>query len=224
MLAIPFVFGLLTTEVQWVHALLFLTWLFSYLFTFYVLQTVRTRKPGRWRGQLSVYGSGFLLLGAGLLAMMPELWIYGLVFLPMFATNAYFASRRRERLLVNDLAAVVQFSLIVFVVREIGDGSWQLAGELFALSIVYFVGTIFYVKTMIREKNNQAFYVLSVVYHTLSLAVAIWLPYVLLFPFAVLLVRAVWLPRRQLTIKQVGVTEIGLSVLVAATAIFGFSM
>lgn len=222
MLAIPFVFGLLATEVQWAHALLFVAWLFSYLFTFYVLQAVRTRKPGRWRGQLSVYGGGFVVLASALLAIVPELWIYGLVFLPLFAANAYFASRRRERLLLNDLAAVVQFSLIVFVVCEIGDGNWQLAVELFVLSMIYFVGTAFYVKTMIREKNNPVFYTLSVVYHTLSLAVVIWLPHVLLLPFAVLLARAVWLPRRKLTIKQVGVTEIGLSVLMAVTAIVAF--
>ncbi|MDT2246288.1 hypothetical protein P7H16_03805 [Paenibacillus larvae] len=61
---------------------------------------------------------------------------------------------------MNDLAAVLQFCSIVYVAFYTGGGyisGWGTVHELFMISLLYFIGTIFYVKTMIREKITKHF-------------------------------------------------------------------
>ncbi|MEC2346820.1 hypothetical protein P9H28_22370, partial [Paenibacillus barengoltzii] len=82
---------------------------------------------------------------------------------------------------------------------------------------LYFVGTAFYVKTIIRERNNKRFYVYSVAYHVLLLALAVWqLQPALWIAALILLARAAWFPRTGITAKQSGMLEIVYSVIVLA--------
>lgn len=80
---------------------------------------------------------------------------------------------------------------------------------------LYFGGTVWYVKSMIRERGNLGFRGLSVGWHALStLAVAAFcLP--LAAVFAVLTLRAWIVPRFSFSPKQIGVAEIGSTVAVA---------
>jgi len=226
MLLIPFLFGMLAAKPAALHALLFLGWLLVYLCSYPLLQWIRTRKWQVYGKPLTVYGSLLLPIGVALFALRPALIGMALLFIPLFVVNGYYARRNRERSLVNDLAAVMQFSLIVFVAYQVGGGSnWRLAGELFGFSVLYFTGTVFYVKTMIREKHNVKYYRLSVGYHlALLVAAAIWLPPGVLVPLAILLIRAIWSPRTKLTVKQSGMLEIAYSVLVACTVLFVYAM
>lgn len=220
MLIIPFLFGMFAAGPAPVHALLFAGWLLAYLFSYAGLQWIRTGKEP-FRRPTYLYGGLLAPIGATLLVWRPALAGYALPFLPLLAVNAYFARRNRERAFVNDLAAVVQFSLMTFVAYTAGGGSdWRVAAELFALSVAYFTGTIFYVKTIIREKHNIHYYRASIGYHLVLLAAgAAWFSPVLAVPFAVLLVRAIWSPRASLTVKQAGVLEIVYSVLFAGTVL-----
>mgnify|MGYP001176810293 CR=1 FL=1 len=219
MLIIPFLFGMFAAGPAPVHALLFAGWLLAYLFSYAGLQWIRTRKE-RFRKPACLYGGLLAPIGAALMVWRPALAIYALPYLPLLAVNAYYARRNRERAFVNDLIAVVQFSLMTFVAYTAGGGDdWRVPAELFALSVAYFTGTIFYVKTMIREKHSIHYYRASVGYHLVLLAAgAVWSP-VLAVPFAVLLVRAVWSPRAKLTVKQTGILEIVYSVLFAGTVL-----
>jgi hypothetical protein len=221
MLIIPFLFGMFASKPVWLHLLLFLGWLLAYLFSYAFLQWIRTGKTALYKKTMLLYG-GLLVPDAVALAVLdPALARMAPLFIPMFLVNCYYARRNRERSLINDLAAVVQFSLMVFVAYEAGGGSdWNLAFELFAFSVLYFTGTVFYVKTMIREKHNVNYYRISVGYHlALLAAAAVWFPPALLAPLAVLLVRAVWSPRSKLKVKQTGMLEIAYSVLIAVSVL-----
>lgn len=219
MLLLPFGFGMLAAKPVWMHALLFLGWLLAYLFSYPFFQWMRTKKIRLYGKPMLVYGGLLIPVGAFIVVADPALGRWAPLFVPLFLVNGYYAKRNRERSLANDLAAVVQFSLIVFVAYEAGGGNdWRLAAELFAFNVLYFAGTVFYVKTMIREKHNPHYYRLSVGYHfVLFAAAAVWLPAGLLVPLAILLVRAVWSPRAKLTVKQGGLLEIAYSALVACT-------
>lgn len=85
--------------------------------------------------------------------------------------------------------------------------------ELFVLAVLYFTGTAFYVKTVIRERNNIRFYYGSVLYHLLFAAAGLYLFPSLLVPLLVLLLRAAILPRTGITAKRTGIIEIGFSVM-----------
>jgi hypothetical protein len=221
MLVIPFLFGMFAAKPVWLHAPLFLGWLLAYLFSYAFLQRLRTKKKTIYGKPMLIYGSLLVPIGLLLIVFDPALGRLAPAFIPMLLVNGYYARRNRERAFWNDLAAVVQFSLIVFVAYQVGGGSdWKLAAELFAFSVLYFTGTIFYVKTMIREKHNAKFYAYSVGYHlALLIAGALWFPPALLVPLAVLLVRAVWSPRTKLTVKQSGMLEIAYSVLIACSVL-----
>jgi hypothetical protein len=221
MLLIPFLFGMFAAKPVWLHVLLFLGWLLAYLFSYAFLQWLRTKKTTIYRRPMQVYGSLLIPIGFLLLVLDPALARLVSFFIPLFLVNCYYARRNQERALLNDLAAVVQFSLMVFVAYQAGGGTdWRLAAELFGFSILYFTGTVFYVKTMIREKHNAMYYRFSVMYHlALLVAGALWFPPGLLVPLTVLAVRAVWSPHTKLSVKQTGILEIAYSVLIAGTVL-----
>jgi len=226
MLIIPFLFGMFAARPVPLHALLFFGWVLVYLFSYPLLQWIRTKKRRIYGKPLIIYGSLLLPTGAALFALRPSLIWMALMFIPLFLVNGYYARRNRERSLVNDLAAVLQFSLMVFVAYQVGGGSdWKLAAELFGFSVLYFTGTVFYVKTMIREKHNVKYYWFSVGYHlALLAAAAVWYPPGLLVPLAVLLIRAILSPRTKLSVKHSGMLEIAYSVLVACTVLIVYAI
>ncbi|WP_435920930.1 YwiC-like family protein [Paenibacillus sp. DYY-L-2] len=219
MLLIPFLSGMFAAQPKWIHALLFAGWLLVYLFSFPLLQLIRTKKKQLYAKPVFFYAALLIPVAAGLLIWEPGLFVWLPLFIPLFIVNCWFAKRNRERAFLNDLAAVIQFCFMVFVAYDIGGGSDRmLAAELFVLNVLYFTGTIFFVKTIIREKNNPRFYRLSIVYHVLLLAISAALfPLAVLIPFGVLLIRAVFTPRTKITVKRCGILEIVYSALVFST-------
>ncbi|OUM94673.1 MAG: hypothetical protein A9Z00_10915 [Thermobacillus sp. ZCTH02-B1] len=220
MLILPLLFGVIASNPTWRHALLFAAWLLAYLFAHAFLQWVRTKRKPAWLGPLRLYGGLLLPAGAALLALEPSLVPLLPLAVPLILVNLYFAKRNRERAFLNDLAAVILFSLMTFAAFRVGGGTdTGLAFELFALSVLYFTGTIFYVKTMIREKHDKAFYRYSVLYHAAFLAaVALLYPPALIPAAAVLLVRAIVMPRLNPAVKTIGMLEIAYSALVLVSA------
>jgi hypothetical protein len=137
--------------------------------------------------------------------------------------NAWYAWRRQERALLNDIASVAQSCLMVFVTATVAGVGPDAVLVAFLAVLGYFTGTVFYVKTMIRERGSLAYRRASVAYHAVALAVMTWAAasgwagtsggVLLIVVFAWLLVRAWLLPSRPLSPKQVGVIEIVNTVL-----------
>lgn len=109
--------------------------------------------------------------------------------------------------------------------------AWRVA----AVLLVYFLGTVPHVKALIRERDNPRFAYGSVLYHVLALIGAIvivvagWWPggiagALLIAAAVIAAVRAAYMPWRQnhhgrLTVKQIGKTELYLSILVAVAVL-----
>ncbi|GIJ23005.1 membrane protein [Micromonospora lutea] len=213
MLLVPWLAAVLTVGLRWPHLPLLGAWLTGYLFSYYLLQAVKTRRPGRVRAQLWTYGAPTALLGGLVLLLRPELLWYAPAYAALLAVNVVHARRRTERALGNDLASVAQSCLMVFVCATVAGQPPGTVGTVFLAVAAYFIGTVLYVKTMIRERGNSTYYRASIGYHIISAALAAFLGLALLGVFLLLLVRAAVLPRHRLTPKQVGVTEILASVL-----------
>ncbi|MEH1016889.1 YwiC-like family protein [Micromonospora sp. CPCC 206060] len=214
MLLLPYLAALAVTGVRWPHLPLLGAWLAGYLFSYYALQAVKVRRPARVRPQLLLYGPVTVACAVPVLAAEPELFAFAPAYAVLLAGNAWYAWRRRERALVNDLLSVLQSCLLVFVVAMIAEVPSGAVTEVFLAVLAYLTGTVLYVKTMIRERASLAYRRTSVAYHLLALVVAVlWLGPALSGVFVAMLVRAAVFPGRRLTPKQVGLVEIGLSVL-----------
>ena len=216
MLAVPYLAGLVTAGFRWPALPLLGAWIAGYLLSYFVFQAVKSRRPRRYRDQLLGYG----LIAAPLLLVVviaaPRVLWYAPAYAALFAVNAWYAWRRRERDLGNDLASVAESCLMVFVVATLADTPPSAVLVPFLLCAAYFAGTVPYVKTMIRERGNAPTWRWSIGYHVVALAVAAYLSPWAGVLFAWLLLRAALFPRRGLTPKQVGVIEIVNSVLLLA--------
>lgn len=209
MLVVPYAAGVLLAGWSWVAAPLAGTWLAGYLLSYYALQAVKSRRAGRWRDQLLLYGGLTVPLAAVVVWARPAVLWYAPVYAALLLVNAWYAWRRRERALVNDLASVVQSCLMVLVVATVaGAGPGPVIAGFVACTL-YFAGTAFYVKTMIRERGDPVWRRWSVGYHAAALVPAAWLGAWSAVLFTWLLVRAWVLPGRRLTPKQVGLIEMG---------------
>lgn len=215
MLLLPYLAGLAVTSWRWPHAPLLGAWITGYLLSYYVMQAVKTRRARRVRGQLIWYGALTAALAAPVVAARPAVLLYAPAYALLLAVNAGYAWRRRDRALGNDIAFVVQSCLMVFLVATVADVPVSAVGGAFVVVLAYLVGTVFYVKTMIRERDNIAFRRWSVRYHAVALvAAAASLDGRVAALFGALLVRAWVLPGRRLAPKYVGVIEILNSILV----------
>lgn len=218
MLLLPYVAALTVTGLRWPHLPLLGAWLAGYLFSYYALQAVKTGRPDRVRPQLLLYGTVAAVLAVPVLVVRPAVLGYAPLYALLVGINVWYARRRRERALLNDLASVAQSTLMVFVVATVaGVPPLELTGVAAAV-FAYLVGTVLYVKTMIRERESVSYRRASVAYHgaVLLVAVVAWGPAVAAV-FALLLLRAAVLPGRRLSAARIGVLEIVGSLLVLAT-------
>jgi len=219
MLMVPWLAGVLTAGFRWPHLPLLGAWLAGYLLSYYALQALKTRRPSRFAPQLLLYGPITAALGGLVVAVRPQVLVYAPAYAILLAINGHHARQRRERALANGLASVVQSCLMVPVAATVAGVGVARVVPAFLAVLLYFVGTVFYVKTMIRERGSVAHHRASVVYHVFALVVAAALSIPLAVLFAALLARAAVLPHRQLTPKQVGIIEVVGSVLVLAAAV-----
>lgn len=220
MLAGPLVVGVVAAGPAWVHLPLALLWFLGYFAFFATGLWLRSRRKARFRPPVLVYSLLCLPLVGVVLLMQPGLWVWGLVFAPLLLAGLVLAAERKDRTLLSGLATTVAASLMTAVAYDAGDGSdWSRAWTLTVVMAAYYVGTLLYVKTMIRERGNRAYVVASVAFHALATVILVPVSWAVALVFAVLTVRSAVAPRLGLSPKQVGVGEIVLNVLVVAVAL-----
>ncbi|MBU4337727.1 MAG: hypothetical protein KJ548_14290, partial [Actinobacteria bacterium] len=92
--------------------------------------------------------------------------------------------------------------------------------EPFLVVLLYFLGTVLFVKTMIRERGDRSYLRGSIGFHAAAIIPAGLISWPLAILFGWFAVRAAWLPRYAMTPKTVGLVEIGNCVaLVGAIAL-----
>jgi len=229
MLASPLLVGVLAGGAAWVHLPLAAFWFAGYFAFFATSLWLKAGRRAKWFPPVRAYGILSLLLGAVVLVMDPRLVRWAPLFAVPLAVGLYAAAHRRDRALVAGLATTAGSALMTVVAYDAGPAhdlsrAWLLA----LVQFLYFAGTVFYVKTVIRERDNRAFFWLSVGYHAVALTVVTVTfgvvegasrAWPLTLVFAALLVRAIVVPPYRPTPKQVGIAEIVATVAVAATSL-----
>lgn len=208
MLLVPYLVGVVRAGPSWAQVPLLVAWLAGYLLSYYVLLAIKTRRVSRVRRQLLTYAG--LTVPAGLVAVVlrPELLTFAPVYAVLLGVNVWYAWHRSERGLVNGLASVVQGCLMVPVAAGAAGVVPLAVLEPFLLVLMYFVGTMLFVKTMVRKRGDERYFRASVAYHAVVVVAAGLIAWPLTGLFGWFLVRAVWLPHRKMTPKGVGMIEI----------------
>ncbi|GAB2484230.1 YwiC-like family protein [Luteococcus sediminum] len=181
-----------------------------------------------WAGLAALAGVATLLLGG-----WPLLW-WVPFFCPLLGTALWLTSRRHERALLSGLCTVLAACLLVpileFTTPQAAWVAWPHPRLADALALFgYFFGTVFVVKTLIRERGKPGWVAASVGWHAVWVLLALaghrhGLAGTAWIVFFVLSTAKAWLlpwigPRRDRTIRpaQVGLVEIAFSL--AALAI-----
>ncbi len=154
---LPLAVGLAVTPWHPSKLLLVGAVLFAYLASYPALQSLRhPEQRAYWLRWAAGYGAVAALFGVPLLWMRPPLLPLVPVALVTFATNAWFARRRNERNLLNDLVAMAGLNLAAVAGYVAGQGRWDTeAWLLWAVCLLYFFGTALHVKSLIRERRNR---------------------------------------------------------------------
>lgn len=218
MLITPVVVGALLGGVRRPHLLLLLSWLAAYCANFFLMLALKTRKWDRYRKQLLTYGGCTVVGGAPLTVVEPQLLRLAFVAIPALAVNLYFVQTRNERAWLNDVTGILLAGAVGFAAFRLGyrgsdaeiiDAAWRGI----AIVCLYFVGTVFYVKTIIRERGDRRWFAMSVLFHVgfalLLIVSQFWL---LSAIAATALVRALVVPSLGWTPKRVGLVEIAFTV------------
>ncbi|MFF6902975.1 YwiC-like family protein [Streptomyces hydrogenans] len=220
MLAVPYLAGVLIGSPSWLQLPLFLAWSLGYCAVFHTEQWVRLRRASRnpraaarHRRPALLFTTATLALGLPLLCAAPWLALAAAAMAPFLAVNVLYARRNRERALANGLVAVVPACGMLLVALRAGGGTLAEGLAPALACLLYFAGTVPYVKTMIRERNSEAYRRGSVAYHAVALVAAALLDPWLAVPFALYLARAAVLPGRGLGVLLVGAVEVGCSLL-----------
>jgi hypothetical protein len=210
MLTTPFLVGVLSSEPRWVHLPLAALWAVGYFAFFATGVWLKSHRRARYLPPVRAYAAASLLLGALVLALRPDLARWAPLFVPPLAIGLVASARRQDRALVSGLATTV---------GSWEGTDWRWAWLLAAVLAAYFCGTVFYVKTLIRERGSERHYWLSVAFHGLATLALIPAGGALTAVFALLTVRAAIAPAFPVTPKQAGIGEIVATVAVAAAAL-----
>jgi hypothetical protein len=220
MLATPLLVGILASGPAWIHVPLTAFWFLGYFAFFATSLWLKSRRRARYRPPVLAYTAAAAVAGVVTLVADPSLVRWAPVFVLPLGVGLLASAVRDERSLWSGVSTTVGSSLMTLVAYDAGGGTdvaraWLLAGILAA----YFAGTVFYVKTLIRERDNAAYYWLSVVFHGAATLALIPLSPPLTPVFAALTARAAIAPAFRITPKQAGIGEIVATVVVAVTAL-----
>jgi len=167
MLVVPPVVGGVLGGWSWRHALLLVAWLVGYLAFHAAGLWLRSGRRVRYRRPVVAYGAAALALLAGLLVAAPGLLRWAPVFAALLAASLVASLRRADRSWWNDAVTVGAACLLTPVAAGLGTGTpaagavWPATGVLAA----YFLGTVPYVKSLIRDRDDPRVLRASVAYH-----------------------------------------------------------
>ncbi|MFD2368837.1 YwiC-like family protein [Brevibacillus sp. GCM10020057] len=219
MMLVPFLLGLAMGQARWQHLLLGGAIVAGYFAVHGVLTILR--KPKKFREALptvTMFGLLGLLLGGLPFATNPAAFLPFVWMVPFLAASVWFVVKKRERDFANDVCAIVAFTMLLPVAAGLGDGEAAGAGTSvedvalgMLLNVLYFIGSVFFVKSVFRERNNTRFTYIGIAYH----AALLLLPLLLHAPLPILLLylpgalKMLYVLRKpQFRAMQVGLLEI----------------
>ncbi|OKL50630.1 YwiC-like family protein [Boudabousia marimammalium] len=192
MLLIPLIVGVYLSGLSPAHPLLLLTALLGFLAFHAVSLWWKTRLKPRFRTPSLTYLGLFTLSALALVFWQPQI-LWWFVATPLGLLAIWRAYQRDERSLLARVSIILVASLLTPIAYDLGTGfarpavsdpvSWWPSGALHQpsgwpwvwyctlLLALYFIGTVPFVKTMIRQRRSNTWLLGSLTYHALVAAV-----------------------------------------------------
>ena len=223
--------GRLVREPSWVVVPVLVAWFAGYFAFFASGLWAHARNPNRKRGfarPMCVYAAIALVAVVVALVLQPNLAWAAVIYAPLMTIAVGEMLRGRSRSVLSGFSTTAASGLLVWVLA--GGVQWWSDPALgpALILVFYFMGTITFVKSTIREKGNRGFYWFSVAFHTVVMvAGAVITPWALL-PLGAATARAAVIPRRILTAavagrawsaKRIGLTEVPFFLLSCITVV-----
>lgn len=221
-LAVPLLLGIAAAGAVPAHALLAVTAVSAYLFSVPAVEWLR-RRHGEDLRPAAVFGVVLAVSGIPLLAAWPELLLVGVAVAGLAGVVLALTLFGHPRSVLVSLVEVAQAVALVPAAAIVAGSPGEPATWHAALAAgIYLVGTVLFVRSMIRARGNAWFLAASLGFHALGVAGAIA---VLPWPYVIfaggLLARAIALPAiasrqagrsRRLRPIHIGLVEIIASV------------
>ncbi|HMT31629.1 MAG TPA: YwiC-like family protein [Dermatophilaceae bacterium] len=221
MLASPLVLGALASGPAWIHLPLAAFWFAGYFLFYAASMWLKSGRKARYLPATRAYAGLAAVLGVVTALAAPGLLRWVPWFLLPLGVGLWAAAHRQERALLAGLTTVLASALMTVVAYDAGPGEDLRRAVLLAVGqFLYFGGTVWYVKSMIRERGNLRFRRLSVGWHALSTVAVATFSLPLAAVFLVLTVRAWIVPRFSFSPKQIGIAEIASTLAVALVSLF----
>ncbi|MDL4842908.1 YwiC-like family protein [Aquibacillus rhizosphaerae] len=210
MLIVPFGLGIVSGGMDWLQIPLGVAWIALYLSTYPLLLAVKKKKIKFHLKWSAIYFIIALIFITPVMLKEPVIIIVGLLMTPFFFLNLYFSRKKKDRLFLNDLSAIIAFSLSGLATYYLGTNQWNATAWVVAsVCILFFVGSTFFIKTLIREKKNPAYRWISWTYHSiLCLALIIIGNGLMALAFIPSLIRSIYFPGKTLKPMNMGIIEI----------------
>lgn len=214
MLVIPFLLGAYIGGFSWIHIPLFIGWLCLYLATYPLLMAMKNKRKPFYIKWFALYFAAAAVILLFPLIYRWEIIYFGMAMTPFFLINIYYGKKKKDRAFFNDLAAIAVFCIGGLASSFIVSG--EITKEAFItimLCFLFFVGSTFYVKTMIREKNNPNYKWLSWGFHVFLMIGLVATEYaVFIIAYIPSVIRAVYFYGKKMPILKIGLIEVGNAV------------
>lgn len=215
MALMPFLYGMLLSQPSWLHLFLLLAWCCLYLMSYPFLNLFKGRNLALYKKWTLIYGVCAALFALPVLWHNPHMLAFLVAMLPFITTHIYYIKQKNERALLNDFAGIIIFAIAgmasYYLTKNSFDAAiWQVA----LYPTIFFIGTTLYVKSVMRERKNQRYLKASIIFHCGCVSLCLfsqqyWLALAFMIPCG----RAYVLPKKSLSIKQIGLIEIAVSVI-----------
>jgi hypothetical protein len=171
MLAVPLLLGVAASRPSLWHVALVAAAVDGYLASATAQAWLRARRPGSQLSPLVTYTLVFVVIGLVLAVTHPPVLAAGVVLLPAGAITLLGAKPGTRRDLANSLAQVMT-ALVLVPAAALVSGPVDVTRVTFATIVagIYLVGTVLVVRSVLRERGNQAFAALSIGVHVLVAA------------------------------------------------------
>lgn len=222
MALLPFVYGMLLASPVWAHFFLLLAWFTMYLLSYPMLSLFKGKNMAEYKKWTIIYGVAAFLFALPAIFYNWQILFFIAAMFPFVLVSIYYTKKKDERNLLNDLAGIAIFALAgmgsyYFSDRTFDDKIWLVA----LYPSLFFIGTTLYVKSVMRERKNPLYLKLSIGFHVLCILGFILVEqYLMALAFVPPFIRAIWLPQKKMSVKQVGFTEMGISLLFFANLLY----
>lgn len=238
MLIVPPIMGAIFAP-SWAALPLILTWWAGYFTYFAITIWLKGRMRKKHLPPALTYGGITAVTGIITLIAQWQLVAWLPIFAPIIAVAVYEAAKRRERSLLSGWSTVVAASLMLpTVVSAATTGTpAAISADIWlatAWFTAYFGGSIYYVKTLIRDFGDKKRFQQSLIFHGVVLVAAVALAIVkpdtwsVAVVAALLLARAYAIPRnaqkknQRTDPKTVGKIDAVITIFVVLAAIAAF--